>query len=69
MPDESLLETFPQKAAGRLHSPSSRLLTDSFLRKSGIGDVDLSPLPKPVCYPLSRYTVWRSKLPSGVLVR
>ncbi|XP_003368164.1 conserved hypothetical protein [Trichinella spiralis] len=64
MPDESPQETFPQEAAGRLHSPSSRPLPDSFPGRSGIGDVDLSRLPKPVCWLLSRYTAWRSKLPS-----
>ncbi|KRY26131.1 hypothetical protein T01_5216 [Trichinella spiralis] len=47
MPDESPQETFPQEAAGRLHSPSSRPLPDSFPGRSGIGDVDLSRLPKP----------------------
>ncbi|KRZ56314.1 hypothetical protein T02_2554 [Trichinella nativa] len=69
MPDESPQETFPQEAAGRLHSSSSRPLTNSFPERSGIGDVDLSRLPMPVCYLLSRYTVWRSKLPSRVPVR
>ncbi|KRX37585.1 hypothetical protein T05_6937 [Trichinella murrelli] len=66
MPDESPQETFPQEAAGRLHSPSSHPLTDSFPGRSGIGDVDLSRLPRHECYPLSRYTVWRSKLPLHV---
>ncbi|KRX13583.1 hypothetical protein T07_1619 [Trichinella nelsoni] len=66
MPDESPQETFPQEAAGRLHSPSSRPLTDSFPERSGIGDFDLSRLPKPACYPQNRYTIWRSKLLSRV---
>ncbi|KRZ47412.1 hypothetical protein T02_9520 [Trichinella nativa] len=48
MPDESPQETFPQEAAGRLHLPSSCPLPDSFPGRSGIGDVDLSRLPKPV---------------------
>ncbi|KRY21743.1 hypothetical protein T4B_5703 [Trichinella pseudospiralis] len=47
MPDEFPQETFPQEAAGRLHSPSSRPLPGSFPGRSGIGDVDLSRLPKP----------------------
>ncbi|KRX86448.1 hypothetical protein T4E_10312 [Trichinella pseudospiralis] len=48
MPDEFPQETFPQEAAGRLHSPSSRPLPGSFPGRSGIGDVDLSRLPKPL---------------------
>ncbi|KRY15598.1 hypothetical protein T12_8055 [Trichinella patagoniensis] len=69
MPDKSPQETFPQEVAERLHSPSSRPWTDSFPGRSDIEDVDLSRPPKPVCYPLSRYAVWRSKLPSCVPVR
>ncbi|KRZ54791.1 hypothetical protein T02_3769 [Trichinella nativa] len=69
MPDESPQETFPQETARRLHLLSSHPLTDSFPGRSGIGDVDLSRLPRHECYPLSRYTVWRSKLPLHVPVR
>ncbi|KRY26826.1 hypothetical protein T01_5400 [Trichinella spiralis] len=69
MPDESPQETFPQEAAGRLHSLSSHPLTDSFPGRSDIGDVDLSRLPRPECYPLSRYTSLVSSLPQPELHR